>query len=175
VDLESSFKILSKGVIVSTNSSKYEDIANFLSIEENFEQFNMVVSQLGYNLNGENGYFYLSVKSSIQDSMIDSFINNHKNNIISIAILKQLFPFCDSGQTIKKSEFITKLTQDKNPNIDKKLTYIFGSEDTIDLTNMFFDNLNKSNIIEQITKDSDDYKILKSFNYYLNIVDVVSQ
>jgi len=57
MEIKDVFEVLSKGVIISTNSKKYENFAKFLSIEENFEELDKAVAKLGFYLVGENGYF----------------------------------------------------------------------------------------------------------------------
>ncbi|MFK5938305.1 MAG: hypothetical protein QM497_07910, partial [Sulfurimonas sp.] len=72
------FKVLSKGVMVSINSQKYHDIANFLMIDENFDESYELLNKLGFRLNGENGYFFISKKDSMNESERHSFLNSHK-------------------------------------------------------------------------------------------------
>jgi hypothetical protein len=75
------FDVLSKGIVVSLNSDRYFEIANFLNIDENFEIFDGTVSAIGYRLIGENGYFYLSKNKRLDGHEIDSFISAHKKSI----------------------------------------------------------------------------------------------
>ncbi len=86
------FKILSKGVMVSINSKKYSEVAKFLLIDDNYQELAIILDKLGFNLRGESGYFFIAQKEKLSDTQLNSFLNNHKILIVSIAILKQLFP-----------------------------------------------------------------------------------
>ena len=71
--LDEVFKVLSKGILISLNSQKYSDEAKFLMIEENFEELGKIMKKLGFVLNGENGYFYLSKKEKMNDAELQAF------------------------------------------------------------------------------------------------------
>jgi len=168
------FKLLSKGVIISLNSQKYMDAAKYLMIDENFYELSEILSKLGYILNGENGYFFISKKEKMNDAELASFLNNHKNNLISIAILKQLFPYLERGSILKQTDFIVQFKQKEDPLLEHKFEYIFKTKDLKDIVEKFFDLLEKSYILEKKESDSkDDYLVLSSIEYYTKIVQSV--
>ena len=168
------FKVLSKGVIVSINSQKYMDIANFLMIDENFDEFSAILNKLGYILNGENGYFFISKKEKMNDAELGSFLNNHKNILISIAVLKQLFPYLDRGAILKQTDFIVHYKQKEDALLQQKFEYIFKTKDLKDIVEKFFDLLEKNYILEKKESDSrDEYLVLSSIDYYTKIVQSV--
>jgi len=168
------FKVLSKGVIISINSQKYLDIAKFLMIDENFDEMQDILKKLGFNLNGENGYFFISKKDNMNDAELNSFLNNHKNILISIAILKQLFPYLDRGSILKQTEFIVKYKQKEDALLEQKFEYIFKTKDLKDVVEKFFELLEKNYILEKKDSDSkDEYLVLSSIEYYTKIVQSV--
>jgi hypothetical protein len=168
------FKVLSKGVMVSINSQKYHDIANFLMIDENFDEMYGLLNRLGFILNGENGYFFISKKESMSESELQSFLNNHKKVLIAIAILKQLFPYLDRGNILKQTDFIYNYKQKDDTFLEQKFEYIFETKDLKDVVEKFFDLLEKYYIIERKNSDSkDEYLVLSSLEYYLKIVKSV--
>jgi hypothetical protein len=168
------FKILSKGVMVSINSKKYSEVAKFLLIDDNQQELATILNRLGFNLKGENGYFFIAQKDRLSDNQLNSFLNNHKTLIISIAILKQLFPFLDTNDILKQTDFITKYNQKNDPLLKEKFEYIFQTKDLKNITEEFFYLLERYFIIEKISSDtSDDYRILNSIKYYINIVESV--
>jgi hypothetical protein len=174
VGLDEVFKVLSKGVIISINSQKYLDIANFLMIDENFEELSKILKKLGFTLNGENGYFYISKKELMSEGELSSFLNNHKNILISIAILKQLFPYLERGSILKQTDFIVHYKQKEDELLRQKFEYIFKTKDLKDVVEKFFDLLEKSYILEKKESDSkDDYLVLSSIEYYTKIVQSV--
>jgi len=169
------FKILSRGVMVSINSQKYHNVANFLMIEENFDELYILLKKLGFTLNGENGYFYISKNESMSESERNSFLNKHKEVLVAIAVLKQLFPYIDRGNILKQTDFIYHYKQKEDTNLAQKFEYIFQTKDLKDIVEKFFDLLEKNFIIEKKDSESkDEYLVLSSIEYYLKIVQSVA-
>jgi len=162
------FNILSKGVIISTNSSKYKDEAMYLLDEDNFNSFNTLLNRLGFYLVGENGYFYLS--KDLKSDEEERFFNTHKNIILAIAQLKKVFVHLDKGYKIKKSEFIKRFDSKKDEKIIKTL---FNSDDVMEITDRLFNMLEKNFVIE--AKSKDEFLVLNAIDYYLDIVSLVSE
>ena len=174
VGLDEAFKVLSKGIIVSINSQKYLDVAKFLMIDENFDELFVLLKKIGFRLNGENGYFYIAKKEGMNDSELNSFLNNHKNILISIAILKQLFPYLDRGTILKQTDFIVSYKQKEDAQLREKFEYIFKTKDLKEVVEKFFDLLEKNYILEPKSSSSkDDYLVLNSIEYYTKIVQSV--
>jgi hypothetical protein len=168
------FKILSKGVMVSINSQKYHDAANFLMIDENFVELSELLNKIGFVLNGENGYFFIAKKESMNESELNSFLSKHKEVLVSVAILKQLFPYLDRGDILKQTDFIHQYKQKQDLVLDQKFEYIFKTKDLKDTVEKFFDSLEKNFILERKDTDSkDEYLVLSSIEYYLKIVQSV--
>ncbi len=168
MEMSDVFEVLSKGVIVSLNSSKFEGVANYLIDDENFNELNSVVQKLGFYLVGENGYFYLT--KSLNSEELDKFINHHKNIILAIAQLKKIFVHLDRGFILKKSEFIKRFDSKKDEDIIK---FLFKTDDLIEIVDRLFLMLEKAYVIEK--KSEDEYLVLNSIYYYLNIVDMVGE
>jgi len=162
------FDILSKGVIISTNSSKFKDEAMWLMDDENFNSLNATLNKLGLYLVGENGYFYMS--KDLKSDEFDKFFNYHKALILAIAQLKKVFVHLDKGHKIKKSEFIKRFESKKDEKIIKAL---FNTDDLIEITDKLFNLLERNFVIE--AKSKDEYLVLNSINYYLDIVDGISE
>jgi hypothetical protein len=162
------FEVLSKGIIISTNSSKFNQYATWLMEDENFNSLNNTLNRLGLYLVGENGYFYLS--KDLKSDEEEKFFNSHKSVILAIAQLKKVFVHLDSGHKIKKSEFIKRFEAKKDEKIIKAL---FGSEDLMEITEKLFNMLERAHVIESRSKD--EYSVLNAINYYLDIVDAISE
>ena len=160
------FEILSKGIIISTNSSKYKNEAMYLLDEDNFNSFNALLNRLGFYLVGENGYFYLS--KDLKSDEEEKFFNAHKNIILAIAQLKKVFVHLDKGHKIKKSEFIKRFDSKKDEKIIK---YLFNTDDLMEITEKLFNMLEKSYVIE--SKNKDEYLVLNAIDYYLDIVNSI--
>ncbi len=160
------FDVLSKGVIISLNSSKYKNEAMYLLDEDNFNSFNALLNRLGFYLVGENGYFYLSKELKADEE--EKFFNSHKNVILAIAQLKKVFVHLDKGHKIKKSEFIKRFDSKKDEKIIK---YLFNTNDLMEITEKLFNLLDRNYVIE--SKNKDEYLVLNAIDYYLDIVDLV--
>jgi len=160
------FDVLSKGVIISLNSSKYKNEAMYLLDEDNFNSFNALLNRLGFYLVGENGYFYLSKELKADEE--EKFFNAHKNVILAIAQLKRVFVHLDKGHKIKKSEFIKRFDSKKDEKIIK---YLFNTDDLMEITDKLFNLLERNYVIE--SKNKDEYLVLNAIDYYLDIVDLV--
>jgi hypothetical protein len=168
------FEILSKGVIVSLNSDKYFEIANFLNVDENFEEFDEIVGKIGFRLFGENGYFYLGKNKKLDQSEIESFISNHKKMIVAISILKEVYPLVSSGEIIQITNFIVDLKAKKSDIVSDKFKFLFGETDKKSMVEEFFKLLEKGFVIEKLnTTDKDSYKILNSINYFVGMIESV--
>jgi hypothetical protein len=160
--------------MISINSQKYLDEAKFLMIDENFDELFDIMKKLGLTLNGENGYFYISKKENMNEAELSSFLNNHKNILISIAILKQLFPYLDRGHILKQTDFIVHYKQKEDALLEQKFEYIFKTKDLKDIVEKFFDLLEKNYILEKKDSDSkDEYLVMSAIEYYTKIVQSV--
>ncbi len=172
MDIATAFKVMMKGVIISRNSAKYGDIATFLLNEENYIAYENLLQELGYELNGENGYFFLSKSESLSSEEIDQFIQSHKDVFMLISILKQLLPHARSGSTIKYTEFVAQFEEKKDELLEEKWKYIFKENDLKHSSEKFFERLSKEFIVEKVDKnDKDSYLVLNSLEYYLSFLE----
>jgi len=167
------FEVLIKGVIISNNSNKFLEIANFLAIEDNFYELEEIFNKIGYNLVAENGYFYISKKTKLSKDEIESFFNMHKKIIVAISILKQLYPLIGVGDIIKQTEFISLFCKKEDNNLKQKLNFLIKADFKTQVEE-FFKLLERAFVIEkESSKDKDSFKVLNSLNYYVKIVESV--
>jgi len=172
MDIATAFKVMMKGVIVSRNSAKYGEIATFLLNEENYVEYETLLQKLGYELNGENGYFFLSKSEALSSEEIDQFIQSHKEVFMLISILKQLLPHARSGSSIKYTEFVAQFEEKRDELLEVKWRYIFKENDLKQSSEKFFERLSKEFIIEKIDKnDKDSYLVLNALEYYLSFLE----
>jgi len=163
------FDILSRGVIISANSSKFQKEATWLMEDGNFENLNRTLNKIGLYIVGENGYFYLS--KDLKKEEEERFFNSHKQLILAIAQLKKVFVHLDKGHKIKKSEFIKRFESKKDEKIIKAL---FDTDDLMEITDKLFNLLERNFVIEK-RSEKDEYVVLNALNYYLDIVEAVSE
>jgi len=172
MDIATTFKVMMKGVIVSRNSKKYGEIATFLLNDENYINYEALLHKLGYELNGENGYFYLSKSSALTTEEIEQFVLSHKRVFMIIAILKQLMPYIYANSIIRYTEFVSELESKKDELLEEKWHYIFKEQDLKSATEQFFELLQKEHIVEKVEKsDADSYMVLNTLDYYLSFLE----
>jgi|GEM_PF-1481138 hypothetical protein len=162
------FEVLSRGVIVSTNSRRFFEIAQWLSDRENFTSLSQLLNRLGLYLIGENGYFYLS--KELKGGEEEKFFTSHKNVILAIAQLKRVFVHLEQGHRIKKSEFIRRFDAKRDEKILKTL---FDTSDLLEITDKLFSLLEKNFVVEPL-EGRDEYLVLNSIGYYLDIVEAIA-
>jgi len=164
------FSVLSSGIIVSINSKENREIAHFLSIEDNFSEFDETVSKIGFKLFGENGYFYMSRQENLSGVELDRFIDRHRKVFQSLSVLKKLFPSLNQSQTVKKSDFTAKYKE--NEDLQKMAEKIFKESDFENIKENIFKVLQKGGVLEQIANtQKDEYQVLNSIKYYMNILE----
>ena len=181
MDIAEVFEVLSQGKIISMNSDKYKEYAIFLQDDDTFDLFSEAASTLGFILNGENGYFYLSKKAQPKKEELEGYINKHRDIILAISILREIYPQLDRGSIIRYTEFIKEyeLQKREDSSIQERLNILVSGRENIDLKSaidLFFDKLIKFDIIEQINKqDQDSYKVLDAIDYYIKIIELAER
>ncbi len=178
MDISTVFELLSQGKILSSNSKKYGEYARLLHDEEIFNTLYEAVSTLGFSLNGENGYFYLSKKGQMRKDALEAYLNKHKEAIVALSILRQLYPQIDRGSYLKYTEFVTEFEMQnrEDSTLQNRLNALVSGRATVDLKSAIdalFDRLKKFDLIEQVyDNDHDTYKVLDAIEYYIKIIEL---
>jgi len=181
MDITKAFEILSQGKIISANSSQYNNLANMLLNDSFFNELNDLINKIGYRLNGEGGYFYISKKGKLNATEQQAFVNKHRDLIVAIAFLRHIYPRLDRGNVISFVDTVAQYGNIKrdNTNITEELKYIVWNKNKHDEKEMMehlFKLLEAKGVIEKVQEDNTDkYKILDSINYYLAIVDSIEE
>ena len=179
MDIAKAFEILSQGKIISSNSSQYSELANMLLTDSFFNELNELVTQIGYRLIGEGGYFYMAKKGKLNATQQQAFITKHRDLIIAIAFLRELYPRLDRGNVISFIDTVVNYgnTKTDDSSIRDRLVYfswIKNKEDEKGMLEQLFKHLEDKSIIEKVQEsNTDKYKVLDAINYYLSIVDSV--
>ncbi|WP_294966696.1 hypothetical protein [Sulfurimonas sp.] len=179
MDIAKVFETLSEGKIISANSSQHSDIANMLLTDSFFDEVNELVNQIGYRLNKEGGYFYISKKKKLTAQEQQAFLSKNRDLIVAIAFLRHLYPRIDRGSTVSFVDTVVTYGNAKrdDSSIKDKLTYfswIRNKDDEKGMMEQLFKHLEDRNVIEKVqNSNTDKYKVLDSINYYLSIVDSI--
>ena len=181
MDIAKAFDILSQGKIISSNSSQYSELSNMLLNSSFFDELDELITKIGYRLIGESGYFYIAKMSKLNTTEQQLFINRHRDLIVAIAFLRQLYPRLDRGNIISFMDTVANYTNAKkdDTSIRDRLIYFSwmkNKDDEKAMMEQLFKHLEDKTIIEKVqTDNTDKYKILDSINYYLSIVDLVEK
>ncbi len=181
MDIAKAFEILSQGKIISTNSSKYSELANMLLTDSFFSEVDELISKIGYRLIGEGGYFYMAKKGKLNATQQQLFINKHRDVIVAISFLRQLYPRLDRGNVLSFIDTVTSYgnTKKDDKSIRDKLVYfswIKNKDDEKGMMEQLFKHLEDKNVLEKVSvSNSDKYKVLDAVNYYISIVDSIEE
>lgn len=179
MDIAKVYEVLSQGIIISSNSSQYSELANMLLIDSFFDEVDELMDKIGYRLIGENGYFYIAKKGRLNATDQQSFINGNRELIIAIAFLRQVYPRIDRSSEISFMDTAVNYGNIKrdDSSIKNKLKYFVAlknKDDEKSMLEQLFKQLENKNVIEKVQiNNSDKYKVLDSINYYLSIVDSI--
>jgi hypothetical protein len=181
MDIAKVFQELSKGRIISANSNKDMEYSNLLINEDFFKEMNDAVDKIGYKLIGENGYYYIAKKGRLTTQEHNSFISSHRDTILAISFLTQLNSRLDKKSIISYIDTIANYSTLKanDSTIKEKLTHLSwmkNKDDDRDMIEQLFKNLEKVGIIEKIDeRNSDKYKVLDAYAYYISIVETLEK
>jgi uncharacterized protein YktA (UPF0223 family) len=179
MDIAKAFEILSRGKIVSANSSQYSELANMLLADSFFNELNEVINKIGYRLISESGYFYISKRGKLNAQEQQAFISSNRDLIVAVSLLRQLYPRLDRGNVISFIDAVLNYGNIKinDSSILDKLKYfswIKNKDDEKGMLEQLFKHLEDKNIIERVQEsNTDKYKVLDAINYYLSIVDSI--
>jgi len=181
MDIAKAFEILSQGKIISANSKEHIGLTNFLFMDNLTGECKEAFDLIGFKLIAENGYYYLARKAKLSAIEQQNFITKHREVIIAISFLRQLYPRLDRGGTIQITRTIAEYinTKSENDSIAEKLAYFSWAKNKEDeklQIEQLFKFLEDRHIIEKESEDNTDkYSILNSISYYLSIVESVEK
>jgi hypothetical protein len=167
------FEILKSGKIISNDSRKRDlkRVLNFLSDSNEIERFNRHLKAIGYEIKANDGYFYMAKLSKLTEGEFERYINRHKRVFLAIAILKMVYT--NITNEISFTGFVNELlNRDDRRAFEylEKLTDI--KDDYKSMSEKLFSELVNAHIIELVDDNNrDKFILLKSINYYLNILD----
>lgn len=161
------FDTLSKGRFISSNSLDKAQRNWYDDIDENFQEYHDFFIQIGYTLEGGNGYWFFTRQMSKVD--IESKVRSLMKWIDYLAFLKSFNSIFGSGFTFTKADILIQLSC--NVELKNMAAKIFsgksGNEDKMDA---LIGELQKEGFIEIENEIEGRFKVLNSFNYIEEIV-----
>lgn len=169
------FKILSQGKFINYNStdSTISELYKIIDERQNFEALHNYFNHIGFQLEGENGYFYFS--RSENKTPLERKISKAYEWIDILDLLKTFNNSFAPGYRFTPAEFLTQLKT--NIDLEKKLDDLSAFTDK-DSHQEIFDKILKKlsddQYIEIENKRTGQYKVLASFHYLKELIEMIN-
>ena len=167
------FKILSKGLFISSNSSgkATADLYEVIDSEGNFELLRDYFLNIGFVLEKGDEYFYFSRQETKQD--LEKKIERAYKWIDYVDFLKTFDTSFSSGLRFYISDIISKLKIDAD--LESKLSAIGKDTKSWDeAVKNIIDDLVKDSFIELCNEISGEYKVLAAFKYVEDLIMAIN-
>ncbi len=167
------FKILSKGLFISSNSSgkNAADLYEIIDTEGNFDLLRDFFLNIGFVLEKGDQYFYFSRQETKQE--LEKKIDKAYKWIDYVDFLKTFDTTFSSGLRFSISDILTKLKIDAD--LESKLSAINkDSKSWEEAVKNIIDDLVKDNFIELCNEISGEYKVLAAFKYVEDLIMTIN-
>ena len=164
------FETLSKGKFISANSLDKTQQHWFDDIEDNFQEYYDFFIQIGYSLEGGNGYWFFTRPMSKVD--LESKIKSLMKWIDNLSFLKSFNSLFGSGFTFTKADILVQFScnVELKTLLPNTLSRQSSNEDKIDA---LINDLMREGFIEIENEIEGRYKVLNSFGYIEEIVQKI--
>lgn len=164
------FETLSKGKFISQNSVDEHYKLYYDDIVENLDSYTDFYKQIGFDLNGDNGYFYFSRQEAKQTIM--QKIQSIGKWIDYLDVFKSFNPAFCSGFEFRKSQFSEALSADINLQ-NSVYRLIPQSKNNDEIFEQLIKDFKNSNFIEQVSEIDLSYRVTSAFNYVEKIIESI--
>jgi hypothetical protein len=167
------FKILSKGLFISSNSSNKSNVDLYELIDSggNYELLRDYFLNIGFVLEKGDQYFYFSRQESKQD--LEKKIIKAYKWIDYIDFLKTFDESFSVGLRFSISDILSKLKIDAD--LESKLSAINkDSKNWEETVKTIVDDLVKDSFIELCNEISGEYKVLAAFKYIEDLIKIIN-
>lgn len=167
------FKILSKGLFISSNSSgkATADLFEVIDSEGNFELLRNYFLNIGFVLEKGDQYYYFSRQETKQD--LEKKIEKAYKWIDYVDFLKTFDTAFSAGLRFSISDILTKLKIDAD--LEGKLSAIGkDAKSWEDAVRNIIDDLVKDSFIELCNEISGEYKVLAAFKYIEDLIMTIN-
>lgn len=165
------FDILSKGGFISQNSISQQRAHLYDDIEDNFQEYQKYFEEIGFLLEGGNGYYYFSRtegKAELTDKVqrMSEWINR-------VDFLKTFNSTFGSGFTFRKSNILEKFSSDIE--LKEKARHLYSdlktNEEKID---KLIGDLERQGFAELENDLDGTYKVTAAFHYIEELIDCLT-
>ncbi len=163
------FDRLSRGGFIASDSSETKHV--FVDVEDNYDEYKTYFEQIGFNLEQGNGYFYFSRKE--QKVLLEEKLNKFAHWVDVLDFLKAWEPAFGPGFTFNKAQLTVKI--DSNIDLKDKSKSLYERKDNYeDIVERLTDELLRQGFIELIDAESGYFKVLNSYLYVEQIVNLIT-
>lgn len=164
------FETLSKGKFISANTLDKTQQHWFDDIEDNFQEYYDFFIQIGYSLEGGNGYWFFTRPMSKVD--LESKIKSLMKWIDNLSFLKSFNSLFGSGFTFTKADILVQFSC--NVELKNLISKMFsGKSSNEDKIDALINDLMREGFIEIENEIEGRYKVLNSFGYIEEIVQKI--
>lgn len=165
------FEILSKGGFISQNSISQQRAHLYDDIEDNFQEYQEYYEEIGFLLEGGNGYYYFSrtegkVELADKVQRLSGWINR-------VDFLKTFNSTFGSGFTFRKSNILEKFSSDIE--LKEKARHLYTelktNEEKID---KLIGDLERQGFAELENDLDGTYKVTAAFHYIEELIDCLT-
>lgn len=159
-----------KGKFISANSLDKTQQHWFDDIEDNFQEYYDFFIQIGYSLEGGNGYWFFTRPMSKVD--LESKIKSLMKWIDNLSFLKSFNSLFGSGFTFTKADILVQFSC--NVELKNLISKMFsGKSSNEDKIDALINDLMREGFIEIENEIEGRYKVLNSFGYIEEIVQKI--
>lgn len=165
------FDILSKGGFISQNSISQQRAHLYDDIEDNFQEYQKYFEEIGFLLEGGNGYYYFS-RTEGKVELTDK-VQRMAEWINRVDFLKTFNSTFGSGFTFRKSNILEKFSSDIE--LKEKARHLYNdlktNEEKID---KLIGDLERQGFAELENDLDGTYKVTAAFHYIEELIDCLT-
>lgn len=165
------FEILSKGGFISQNSISQQRAHLYDDIEDNFQEYQEYYEEIGFLLEGGNGYYYFS-RTENRVELADK-VQRLAGWINRVDFLKTFNSTFGSGFTFRKSNILEKFSSDIE--LKEKARHLYTdlktNEEKID---KLIGDLERQGFAELENDLDGTYKVTAAFHYIEELIDCLT-
>lgn len=165
------FEILSKGGFISQNSISQQRAHLYDAIEDNFQEYQEYFEEIGFLLEGGNGYYYFSRSESKVE--LANKVQRLAEWITRLDFLKTFNSTFGSGFTFSKSNILEKFSSDIE--LKEKARRLYSDVKTLDeKMEKLIGDMVRQGFAEQENEVDGTYKVTAAFHYIEELIDCLT-
>ena len=169
------FAIMARGHFISSNGTKdgMGRLYDIINNPENFENLQHYFSQIRYRIERGNNFFYFS-KMDEAPSLVEKKLETFEKYIDIIDLFASMDNKITIGSRFRPSEIAEECIA--NVRLKQKLQKIplYRSETLSNKVREICDLMSRDSFLEKEDEVSENYKVLDSYSYLLDIINAIA-